>query len=273
MTRKLSILCLVATLGCGTDDATPRARAQQIGPPRPTPVPAPLEIPPSGERALVKLVVLGAFPDDLAAAVEQGLRDELQVAVERIDGVPLPRSAYYAPRRRYRADRLLEHMNARLAGEPATTRVLGLTSVDISTTKPPHRDWGVFGLGELGGRSCVISTYRLRRRARDEARPTTMRGPRPLRGHPARSSSRRVPRPLDELLTFRVVTTAVHEVGHTLGLPHCVEPGCVMRDAEGSIQTVDTSTGHLGPECRREIDRESPRLGAGALTAGADRGS
>ena len=182
-------------------------------------------------RAHVKLVVLGEFPRALTGAVARTLEQELQVSVEPIEDVPLPDSAYYPPRRRYRADRLLTFLNRHLEGNPSSTRVLGLTSVDISTTKPPHRDWGVFGLGELGGRSCVISTYRLGRRARDE----------------------------DSHLEFRVVTTAVHEVGHTLGLEHCTEPACVMRDAEGSITTVDTSDGHLHPGCRAELERESPR--------------
>jgi len=181
-------------------------------------------------RALVKLIILGTFPDELADAAQEGLEDELQVEVERIDGLELPESAYYPPRRRYRADRLLEFLNEHLSGEPATTRVLGLTSVDISTTKGPHRDWGVFGLGELGGRSCVISTFRLRRRARSP-----------------------------EHFEFRIVTTAIHEVGHTLGLEHCTEPACIMRDAEGSIRTVDTGDGHMGPDCRAELDRESPQ--------------
>jgi archaemetzincin len=179
-------------------------------------------------RALVKLIVLGEFPPELEEAVAAGLEAELQVEVERIDGLELPQRAYYPQRRRYRADRLLEFLNEHLDGEPDRTRVLGLTSVDISTTKPPHEDWGVFGLGELGGRSSVISIFRLRRRARDA-----------------------------EHLEFRIVTTAVHEIGHTLGLDHCVEPGCVMRDAEGSITTVDTSTGHLGPECRAELEDET----------------
>ena len=77
----------------------------------------------------------------------------------------------------------------------------------------------------------MISTFRLRRRARDA-----------------------------DHVEFRVVTTAVHEVGHTLGLEHCTEPVCVMRDAEGSIRTVDTSDGHIGPQCRAELDRESPTI-------------
>jgi archaemetzincin len=211
---------------------TPAESAEAIA------VVAPATTSPTGEpeetsrsRALVKLIVLGEFDSALIDRVEAGLRAELAVDVERIEGLPLPQEAYYPPRRRYRADRLLEHLNTHLEGEPATTRVLGMTSVDISTTKPPHQDWGVFGLGELGGRSCVISTFRLARRARDT-----------------------------DHLTFRVVTTAVHEVGHTLGLEHCDDPGCVMRDAEGSITTVDTSTGHLGPHCTRLLDERSPRV-------------
>ncbi|MEM9191925.1 MAG: matrixin family metalloprotease [Myxococcota bacterium] len=173
--------------------------------------------------------MLGEFPGELTASVTTGLQRELQVDVETIDGVPLPESAYYPRRRRYRADRLLDFLNEHLEGAPESTRVLGLTSVDISTTKPPYEDWGVFGLGELGGRSCVISTYRLHRSARNA-----------------------------EHLDFRVTTTAIHEVGHTLGLEHCSEPTCIMRDAEGSIRTVDTSSGIIEPECRRELDEESP---------------
>lgn len=182
-----------------------------------------------GIRGVVTLVTLGRFPRELADAVEQGIRDELQVEVRRIDDRPLPRSAFYAPRHRYRADRLLEHLHTIVPGARQSTRILAMTSVDISTTKGRVYDWGVFGLGELGGMSCVISLFRLQRNARDAAH-----------------------------LRFRVVTTAVHEVGHTLGLDHCTEPRCLMRDAEGSIRTVDTSTGVLGPECRAELEQRSP---------------
>jgi archaemetzincin len=194
--------------------------------------------PPSDEsaaplaRALVKLIVLGDFPEDMIDEVEAGLRTELAVDVERIEDVPLPEVAWYPPRRRHRADRLLDFLRDHLDGEPSTTRVIGLTAVDISTTKGRHEDWGVFGLGDLGGRACVISSFRLSERGRRQ----------------------------DALVTFRVVTTAVHEVGHTLGLPHCTDPVCVMRDAQGSIRTVDTSDGHLGPDCLARIEVSAPRV-------------
>jgi archaemetzincin len=189
-----------------------------------------------GTRARVVLVTLRSFPRDLADAVAEGLRQELQVEVVRAADRPLPAAAYYAQRRRYRADRLLDHLRP-LAPAGSGLRLLGLTDVDISVTKGRVFDWGVFGYGDLDGTACVLSTHRLRRRARDA-----------------------------DHLRFRIVTTAIHEVGHTLGLPHCTEPRCVMRDAEGSITTVDTSTGRLGPGCRAALDASAPLRASPAAT-------
>jgi archaemetzincin len=235
----------VIALGCSEPQArTARSTAEGVEPSDPTPARGrPVEEPTAETdeaqapraRALVKLIVLGDFDEDMLDEVEAGLRDVLAVDVERIEGVPLPQEAWYPPRRRYRADRILDFLRGHLDSEPETTRVLGLTAVDISTTKGRHEDWGVFGLGDLGGRACVISSYRLSERGRRH----------------------------DELVTFRVVTTAVHEVGHTLGLTHCDDPRCVMRDAEGSIRTVDTSDGRLGPICRERIEQTAPRVDLG----------
>jgi archaemetzincin len=37
----------------------------------------------------------------------------------------------------------------------------------------------------------------------------------------------------------RLAKVAVHELGHTLGLPHCPNVGCLMEDAEGRVATCD----------------------------------
>lgn len=185
--------------------------------------------PASGVRGEVVLVPLGAFPAALLDAVERGLADELQVDVRRLSRNALPKAAYYAPRKRYRADVLLEHLPTLVADMHDTTRVLGLTSVDISTTKPPHHDWGIFGLGNMPGPAAVISRYRLARRAKSAAQ-----------------------------VELRVVNTAVHEIGHTFGLDHCAEEGCPMLDAEGGIANTDSSTGHLGAGCRALLDDAFP---------------
>jgi archaemetzincin len=173
----------------------------------------------------VYVVALGEVPDALVAEVSAALQAEYVLEVVRLPPVPLPAQAYHQPRRRYRAEKLLVFLNGLLPRDAGPgARILGLTAADISTSKPPHADWGVFGLGEIGGRACVVSSFRLRRRARGPAQ-----------------------------VAFRVRSTAVHEVGHTLGLPHCDEPRCVMLDAEGSIRNTDTGTGRLGPGCRRQL--------------------
>ncbi len=203
------------------DSSGPRAEAPQI-------------------RAVVVLAVLSdprpgaaGFPAELVDEVEAALRRVYQVEVRRLASEPLPREAYYAPRKRYRADRLLDHLRARV---PANTRVLGLTTADISTTKDRFKDWGVFGLGDLGGTAAIVSSHRLRRKARDA-----------------------------EQVRWRVTNTAVHELGHVLGLDHCGEPNCVMLDAEGGIANTDDSSGGPGPQCRAKLERAAPLRPASEL--------
>lgn len=182
-------------------------------------------------RAVVVLVPLGRFEPWLLDAIEDALAAELQVEVRRLKQHPLPKSAWYAPRRRYRAEKLLDHLETLIPDEPTSTRILGLTKKDISTTKGKFEDWGIFGLGNMPGQAAVVSSYRLQRKAKNKAH-----------------------------LRKRIVNTAIHEVGHTLGLAHCTEHAqkCPMQDAEGGIANTDSSTGHLGPECRAELDREVP---------------
>jgi archaemetzincin len=187
---------------------------------------------PQRVRARVHLVVLRSFPEEWIAPVSRALEEHLQVQVIREpEVVPLPRSAYYPPRRRYRAERLTEFLTARYAALPPEDRVIGLTAVDISTTKGEIVDWGILGLGDQGGRAAVISSFRMRRRARNP-----------------------------EHAIWRMWTTAVHEMGHVLGLPHCTEPRCIMRDAEGTMDTVDAGDGRMGAACMAEIDRIAPRV-------------
>ena len=182
-----------------------------------------------GTRGEVVLVTLGKVSPDIVAGVESSLRDHLQVEVRRIDGLKLPKSAWYAPRKRWRADRLLEFLLEQIPDAPKTTRILGLTESDISTTKDPFPDWGIFGLGYAPGQAAVVSSYRLKKKAKNRAH-----------------------------VLFRVSNTAVHEVGHTFGLQHCREERCPMQDAEGGIANTDGSDPDLGPECRTELEAAFP---------------
>jgi archaemetzincin len=145
----------------------------------------------------------------------------------------LPKRAFYRPRGRYRAEILLDFL-AEVA-PPGAERVLGLTSVDISTSKPPHEDWGILGLASVGGQACVLSSFRCQRRS----------------SGPAHARQ-------------RLAKTAVHEVGHTFGLPHCLNRGCLMEDGGGSVLTTDRET-DLCADCRAKLS-VSGYLKAGAVS-------
>jgi len=170
--------------------------------------PAPIAVQPLGDVKTERLDV-----------VKRGLEQSFGVTVILLENRPLPKSAWYAPRGRYRADDLLEHLKEIVPAKHLV--VIGITEKDISTTKDEHFDWGIFGLGEVDGRSCVVSTFRLGARGADEAK-----------------------------LRERLRKVAIHEVGHVTGLLHCKTAPCVMQDAEASIETVDRETGAFCETCK-----------------------
>src|SRR5512136_1405152 len=75
------------------------------------------------------------------AEVAQALRAFYPIEVRVLDCQELPKAAYYPPRKRYRAERLLLYLNQRMPKDG--WRILGLTDSDISTTKDRYQDWGV----------------------------------------------------------------------------------------------------------------------------------
>ena len=144
------------------------------------------------------------------------------VTVEILPEKPLPKAAYYKPRDRYKADDILDA----LANETPERiqKVIGFTTRDISTTNDEGKDWGIFGLGLMGGKACVVSTFRLRAGKADE-----------------------------KLFHERLIKVVNHELGHTFGLDHCPVDGCLMHSAEGKIATVDAESGKPCAACSARL--------------------
>lgn len=175
-------------------------------------------------RNVIYLQPLGPeLPEEDVALVRDALARFYGLPVRALPRVELPAAAWYAPRKRHRAEKILDFLDPRLP--PDGARILGLTGADISTTKGAVYDWGVLGLGEMPGRACVISAFRCHKTARDA-----------------------------QHARVRLAKVAVHEVGHTLGLPHCPTRGCLMEDAQGKVATCDREV-DLCPRCRAALER------------------
>ncbi len=56
----------------------------------------------------------------------------------------------------------------------------------------------------------------------------------------------------------RVVTEAVHEIGHLLGLLHCRDETCVMFDPQ-SMADIDSKSYEFCDKCKKSLDRGSFR--------------
>ena len=169
-----------------------------------------------------------ALPEVDVAFVKRSLLAFYALEVRLLERTELPKSAYYRKRARYRAEKLLDFLKKRAPSD--AYRVLGLTGVDISTTKPPHEDWGILGLATMDGVACVLSKFRCKRLAKNA-----------------------------EHARIRLGKVAVHEIGHTLGLPHCPNRGCLMEDGGGSVLTTDREY-DLCTDCRSRLIRTGHAL-------------
>jgi archaemetzincin len=135
--------------------------------------------------------------------------------------IQLPQKAYYPPRNRNRADSLIKYLSNFVS---ADTVVIGLTNKDISTTKGDISDFGVMGLGYCPGNSCVVSTFRL-----------------------AKTN-----------ISEQFFKLAIHELGHTQGLPHCSNKICFMRDANG--KNVFNEEKDFCPSCKSFLKNKGWKL-------------
>lgn len=187
---------------------------------------------------------LNPTAEAMLPAVARGITYLYGVPVELLPARDLPASTWYAPRKRHRADALLSWLRREiLPNAPQCRWIVGLTRGDISVTKGEHKDWGVLGLGEIGGAVAVVSSFRTHKKLR-----------------PPHTALRR---------TVKVVN---HEIGHMMGLPHVQGPGCLMNDAEGTVLTTDAETGllcastiahieaHKGLRIPRHREMEWPRV-------------
>ena len=177
----------------------------------------------------VCLQPLGQYDAGLLKPMGRGLGQVYGFSTRVLPARELPAAAWYEPRKRYRAERLLDHLRVLRRANRGCDTLLGFTAVDISATNGKHADWGVLGLSYRQDGLSVVSSFRMR----------------------AGAPRRRV--------VIRAVKVAAHEVGHAIGLPHRRDGAeCLMNDARGAIASIDRAR---GPLCAGEREAAEALLG------------
>jgi archaemetzincin len=128
-------------------------------------------------------------------------------------------NVYFDPsRRQYNGNALLQVVEG--LSTPDSVKTIGLFTVDLFIPILTY----IFGQACLGGKSGIVSRYRL-------------------------SNEHYGLPPDNRSLQNRIIKELNHELGHCFGLVHCHNIGCVMRSST-YVEDIDLKEEHLCPDCK-----------------------
>jgi archaemetzincin len=181
--------------------------------------------------------------------IQSFLKDSLQRTFQRETyagpSLPVPVSAFSHSRRQYLATAVLQTI-FRYQEYVPHERVLGVSGVDLYV---PELNF-VFGVA--AGRGALISTARLWPRWRSTSQSGVIEANGPEVSEREAGLVNSGDSVQKELFLRRVLTEAVHELGHTYGCMHCSNPKCVMFFSN-SLQDTDRKGPDFCSQCAKLI--------------------
>jgi archaemetzincin len=177
---------------------------------------------------------IGDCGEEIFPPISRGIQRVFGFGVKRLPLLPDVNFALDPNRDQYHSTVILDKLAA--AAPDGATKVLAITAVDLFIPILTH----VYGEAQLGGKACIVSTFRLKE------------GLSPLS--------------VQETYQVRVVKEAIHELGHTFKLRHCQDPACIMHYCR-SVRDVDRKSDQMCRYCKVLFDDEKKRLTKNASPA------
>ena len=170
------------------------------------------------EAHQIAVTVIGKVEREVLSHLCSVLAERFGSACSIGPALPAPIMAYNPRRDQYSAETILDTL---WTGEKG--RTLGVVDLDLYV---PDLNF-VFGLADRVGKRAVVALPRLRQ---------------DFYGLP------------DDQVLFlaRAAKEAVHELGHTFGLGHCQDRGCVMAFSN-SLADTDTKAQEFCSRCRKKV--------------------
>ncbi len=153
------------------------------------------------------LVALGPVDPEILRQLRTAITKILFLPARVLRPKPLPLQAYHVMRQQYHSTRLLEYLLN--DDDSHAFRILGVTTADLFI---PIFTF-VFGEAQLEGKAALVSTFRLGGQAEGVAPPRY-------------------------IFLRRLLKLSLHELGHTFGLGHCKQDGCIS-GFSANLETLD----------------------------------
>ncbi len=149
-------------------------------------------------RIDICIVKVGEVDEQVIKIIERNLPLHFNWDVKEIFKFPIPIQSFNPKRKQFHSSTIILFISNSLSKKPCKF-VLSVTEVDLYVETLNF----VFGEARPDLGICIISTHRLRPEYYGERKDT-------------------------KIFERRVLTEAVHEIGHLLKLKHCDNPNCVM---------------------------------------------
>lgn len=173
------------------------------------------------ESKKIVLIYHGPFEQHCLNTITADIRQLYGFPVEMRECLSDISSFYDPVRRQYDANKLLKYIKSK--ADDNTLKTLGLFRVDLFIPILTY----IFGQAMFNGNTGVVSVYRLR-------------------------NEQYGLQPDQELLRERLRKVVIHELGHTFGLVHCLNPGCVMRSST-YVEDIDQKKLKFCNSCKLQL--------------------